>query len=209
MNDRRNLRRYRSYSGYSMWPTLRTGDLLEVAPIQSLRVGDVVLFRPPGEDRKIIHRVTSMGPRGIKTKGDHNRTCDPWVLCPTDILGRIDFAWRAGTQVSLRPGSLGRIRRLAIRALHILGSDIRWALSPLYRSLARSEAPGIWAPLQRRLRMVSFTKPGGKELHILLGRRLIARLGPNGARWHISAPFRLFLSEDRLHRLTARSLRTG
>ena len=82
--------------GRSMHPTLRTGDLLRVEPYggRAVRVGDVLLFYPPGDTQAVAHRAVSVTSRGIRTRGDHHPEPDPWILSRSDITGRVVSAHR-------------------------------------------------------------------------------------------------------------------
>jgi signal peptidase I len=73
----------------SMAPTLRAGGVAVVVPepVGSVRVGQVIAFRPPGVryvriHRVVrVHRVTALSQRGegiwVTTKGDANKAADP------------------------------------------------------------------------------------------------------------------------------------
>jgi len=58
----------------------------ERVPVDSLRVGDVITYRPPGStghDGLLTHRIAWIGAdrggrRAFRTKGDANRVADPW-----------------------------------------------------------------------------------------------------------------------------------
>lgn len=81
--------RYVIVSG-SMTGTYDRGSLVldEVVPVSSLRVGDVITYRPPagsGPAGLVTHRIASImpGPGGqtvYRTKGDANRAADPWTF---------------------------------------------------------------------------------------------------------------------------------
>jgi signal peptidase I len=68
----------------SMRPTASPGDVAvtRVVPVDSLRVGDVISFYPPGQTTPVLHRIRSLEatPAGLQitTKGDANNTDDPW-----------------------------------------------------------------------------------------------------------------------------------
>src|SRR5690242_5604011 len=70
--------------GGSMGGALPRGSIAfeEVVKTGDLRVGDVITYRPPGADRPVTHRIASIttarGHRLLRTKGDANRTADPW-----------------------------------------------------------------------------------------------------------------------------------
>ena len=82
--------RYVIVSG-SMTGTYDRGSLVfdEVVPTKSLKVGDVITYRPPrgsGPKGLVTHRIRSIGrdpktkARVFRTKGDANAVADPWVF---------------------------------------------------------------------------------------------------------------------------------
>lgn len=68
----------------SMRPTFDPGSAIVTRRIasSSIRVGDVIVFFPPGQASSFAHRVTSVSGRAsrpvITTKGDANPARDPW-----------------------------------------------------------------------------------------------------------------------------------
>lgn len=80
----------------SMTPTAPKGSAVVAEPqrTEDLRVGDVVLFHAPtAQHPLVVHRIHEIvvrdGERLYRTKGDANRTPDPWL-----IRMRSDTAWR-------------------------------------------------------------------------------------------------------------------
>lgn len=81
--------RYVIVSG-SMTGTYDRGSLVldEVVPVESLRVGDVITYRPPagsGPEGLVTHRIVKItrdkfGGRLFRTKGDANEAADPWTF---------------------------------------------------------------------------------------------------------------------------------
>ena len=77
------FQRYVITSG-SMTGTYDRGSLVfdRVVATSSLRAGDVITFRPPGQAGLVTHRIASVGVdhgrRVFTTKGDANRTADVW-----------------------------------------------------------------------------------------------------------------------------------
>jgi signal peptidase len=68
----------------SMTPTYPIGSVVVDAPVESpVQVGDVITFRTG--DGLVTHRVVAHGAVGLKTKGDANRSPDPWTI-PTDYV---------------------------------------------------------------------------------------------------------------------------
>jgi signal peptidase len=69
----------------SMSGTFEPGDVIITAPtpLTSIKVGDVITYRIPVEDRRVVtHRIVRIsGPKAnpiVVTKGDANRVRDPW-----------------------------------------------------------------------------------------------------------------------------------
>lgn len=95
------------YQGYhlyivhtgSMVPALRPGDAVLDAPAPaSVHPGEVVTFTVhSGPDSVVTHRVASYSGGIIHTKGDANRTVDPWTLHLSQVVGTATmFLPRAG-----------------------------------------------------------------------------------------------------------------
>jgi signal peptidase I len=73
----------------SMTPSLRPGDAVLDRPAPTtVAIGEVVTFGVnSGPDSVVTHRVNAIDADGIKTKGDANRTPDPWTVKPSDVVG--------------------------------------------------------------------------------------------------------------------------
>ena len=77
------FQRYVITSG-SMTGTYDRGALVfdRVVATSSLRPGDVITFRPPGQSGPVTHRIASIrtvrGERVLRTQGDANRVPDTW-----------------------------------------------------------------------------------------------------------------------------------
>jgi hypothetical protein len=165
---------------------------------KKIRVGDVVVFRHPEGQRHIVHRVVSVNANGVRTRGDNSITIDPWVLRPDDIIGRVVSARRNHRNVSIHGGAWGRALAPVLWTRKHANSTVSRILHPAYHLLARSRLFGKCLPLHRKTRILSFNRPQGKELHLLLGTRVIGRRPPGRDQWHITRPFRLFIDENSL-----------
>lgn len=73
----------------SMTPTLRPGDaVLDRPGPNAVSPGEIVTFTVhSGPDSVVTHRVNSIDGVTIKTKGDANRTPDPWTLQLSQVVG--------------------------------------------------------------------------------------------------------------------------
>lgn len=123
----------------SMRPTIPEGSLVVVTPVRlsDLRVDDVITYRIPAEDRRIVtHRIVEIKVSGdhpvVVTKGDANRDRDPWVA---HLRG--DRAWRASLSVPKVAFVLELLRRPALRLATVLVAPALLAVVSLVN---------IWAP---------------------------------------------------------------
>jgi signal peptidase I len=84
-------------TGHSMAGSVDRGSVVfeRVVPVSDLQVGDIVTYPRPGdadEHAMVTHRVVSVGPDGIVTRGDAARAVDPWVLRPAEpTILRVEF----------------------------------------------------------------------------------------------------------------------
>lgn len=74
----------------SMMPTLNPGDAVLDRPAPTtVHAGQVVTFTVhSGPDTVVTHRVASVSAGLIHTKGDANRSVDPWTLHLSQVVGR-------------------------------------------------------------------------------------------------------------------------
>jgi hypothetical protein len=188
------------YSGSSMYPALKLGDWLRVIPYngQKVRRGDVIVFVPPGSKSRIVHRVVSLDAAGIKTRGDNSYDVDQWILRPAHILGRVVSAKRGKSRRRIFGGLSGWLCHLLVRALNLFSSRVSAILRPSYDCLANSGIFRRCLPAQMRPRVISLNRAVGKELQLLIGKRVVGRWPPGMSRWHIRRPYRLFVDEESL-----------
>lgn len=191
---------YMYHTGPSMYPTLRPGDRVMIVPYkgQKIRRGDVIAFIPGEENRKIAHRIISIDSQGIKTKGDNNNRVDAWVLHPVHILGRVIYAQGRKGRRLVFGGLVGHLLALAVKVIRRLESSVSDLLRPCYDRMARTDVFSRWPFLQRKMRVVSFNRPAGRELYLLMGQRVIGRWLEGRGQWRIRRPFRLFVDETSL-----------
>jgi hypothetical protein len=179
-----------------MWPVLRPLDEIDAEPLGPLspRLGDVIAFRPPGEEHVVAHRLLTIHPEGLLTRGDNCVAPDAWLVSPDAVLGRVTSVVRRGRRRRIHGGLLGRCTAGATRARN---TACRLAVAVLrrpYHVLARI------SPLRLQPRVAGFHRPGGTEFELLLGRRSIGRWLPGPKEWAIRAPYRLLVDPRSLPR---------
>jgi hypothetical protein len=189
-----------NYIGSSMNPTLKPGVRLDVKAYQrqKIRRGDVVVFISPEDGSKVVHRVVAVDSKGIKTKGDNCIQEDEWVLRPDLIFGRVVYSQRGNKHRRVFGGPLGQLFATFVRSIHLIDSGLSSLLRPAYDRLAGAGIFKRWIPTRMKPRIVSFGRPAGKELQLLMGRRVIGRWLPGKSGWNIRRPFRLFVDETSL-----------
>jgi signal peptidase len=189
-----------SYTGSSMNPTLRAGDEIWIMAYEEkkMRRGDIVVFTPPEEDSRVVHRVAAFERQGIKTKGDNNSGVDEYLLSSDHILGQVVYARRGSRLRKIYGGTTGRVIAAAIRTIKTVRNGLFILLRPAYRCLMRSGVFRGWISYWTKTRIVTFRRLEGTELQLMVGRYVIGRLRPGRTRWQIRRPFRMFLDEAKL-----------
>jgi len=190
------------YTGTSMNPALKASDVLQVLPYrrEKIQPGDVIVFLPPGSSHVVVHRVISVNAQAIRTRGDHNRDIDSWVVSSDCVVGRVVWAQRGNRRRSIHGGLRGRLYSFGIRPIRMIDLKISSLLHPIYRRLAQTGVLRPWLPVRMETRVLSFDRSAGTELQLVMGRRIIGRLLPGRNEWLIRRPFRLFVNEASLPR---------
>ena len=83
--------------GISMQPTFYEGDLIAVKGVdnkQDIMPSDIIVFHEPYDRNKlIVHRVVQriMSNTRVEfvTKGDNNKSYDPWLVLDGDVVGLV------------------------------------------------------------------------------------------------------------------------
>jgi len=186
-----------TYTGPSMNPILKPGDRLRVLPCGDgkIRVGDVIVILLPDREKHVVHRVVSVDSQGIRTRGDNNGNMDSWVLCPEDIIGRVDRAKRKNRTKKISGGLRGRIYVSGVRAIKQVDLKVSGSLHPGYRWLAKSGIFRKFLPQQMKPQVLCFKGSNFTEMQLLMGRRVVGSLLPGQDQWLIRRPFRLFIDE--------------
>jgi signal peptidase I len=80
-------------SSPSMCPTACIGSLVAIQPLAGpVHSGEMITFRPPGISGEFTHRVVAVEANGsFITKGDAQTSPDPWVVSPSEVIGRVSF----------------------------------------------------------------------------------------------------------------------
>jgi len=79
----------------SMSPSIPTGSVVFAVPSDAakLRVGDVIMFDPPGQNISVTHRIVDVkgDPHSptFTTKGDANQSPDPWTVKYNGPAGKV------------------------------------------------------------------------------------------------------------------------
>ena len=125
--------------GWSMYPLVREGDVLQVVPVSfsELGIGDVVFYR--SGDRLLAHRVIGFVFEAdqvrIRARGDGFLQEDPPVSEP-DVVGRVEAIhrpWRGRERIiPLDRGIRHRLGILVARST-LAHRGARWAGRALYR----------------------------------------------------------------------------
>jgi hypothetical protein len=184
------------HAGPSMKATLRELDVLEIVPYrnQEAKCGDVIFFVPPKGRQPVIHRITRITSRGVRTRGDNNDREDPWLLPHGSIGGKAVAAWRGRKRRGIRCGKKALLAICTMRRLRSLKSAMFHAIRPIYRTLARSGLLHRLVPARYRPRIVFYRSKDRDRVKLILGKRIVGYYDSHLHQWHITPPFRLLVN---------------
>ncbi len=117
----------------SMGQAIPVGSLIltRPRPLDRLRVGDVVTYRPPNVQSLYTHRVVKIEPNGsVQVQGDSNGTPDPFPVTQAMLIGKVLGHWRG-------LGWLLRALPTVLLALTVLAGVTHLYVSPRRRSSVR------------------------------------------------------------------------
>lgn len=148
----------------SMGRAAPVGTLLLTRPatVSSVRPGDIVTFRPPGAAGEVYsHRVATVSPSGLRTRGDVNGSLDPWTIGDSDLIGKVVHRWW-GIGWVLRGLPL-LLLCLGITALLAAGTRARWRSAVRVVGAAASASVVAWVlhPWVGLVRLSADPAPGG------------------------------------------------
>lgn len=188
------------YRGTSMNPTLKPGACLNVISYmhKKICVGDVVVFRAMEGNHYIVHRVASIDPEGIRTRGDNNHNLDSRTLHPEDIIGRVVLVKKKKKDIVVYGGVRGRISAFASKVKLSMKIRLCQAVQPYYHSFAESITCRPFLSHWVKTKIICFQRPKGIEMQLLWGPQVIGRRLPGKSKWQIRCPFRLFVDSSSL-----------
>ena len=81
----------------SMEPTISTGSLVVIRPVDTYNLGDIITFGPDTKTQvPITHRIVEKNGNGAAThyttKGDANNDVDPRTIRKADVIGKTLFS---------------------------------------------------------------------------------------------------------------------
>jgi signal peptidase len=114
----------------SMEPTIKTGSIVMVKPVEDYKVGDIITFGPnsksnPPTTHRIFEIKTKDGQPVYVTKGDANNAEDLAEITKKDILGKVlFFVPYLGYAVEFAKQPMGFILIIVIPAVIIVSDEI-------------------------------------------------------------------------------------
>jgi signal peptidase I len=193
------------YTGLSMYPTLRAGDVICIQPADSddIRCGDVAVFLPNPDSQVVVHRIVKRTDDGFVSMGDNNDGPDSQLLLPDNIIGRVFLAENNGKARRINRGLRGQVEGFWKRLRRLTERKLCDALRPAYRFLAESGAFQGLGRLLFQTKVVMFkTQSGNSELQLIWKDRIIGRLASSEGRWIIKTRYRLLVDERKLPKIS-------
>ncbi|MGO4193656.1 signal peptidase I [Arthrobacter sp. YAF17] len=129
----------------SMSPGINPGDVVVSVrtPVSELKVGDIITYSIPVDDRRIeTHRVTSInraGTTSVTTKGDANPGADPW----TAVLSE-DYVYTTAGVVPYLGDGIRALRQPLVQSVLLYGAPallVVVLLTSIWRKPAQQALP--------------------------------------------------------------------
>jgi signal peptidase I len=180
-------------NGPSMKPTLLPGDkiITEEVAFDKLRPGDIIVYNSPKNIRlNVIHRIIKRNTDGLITRGDNNSQFDPYSVRPEHRPLKVIAIVRGSKRLLLgRHGLI--LHRFRILQMKLRPFKNKY-LYPVYAFIADS---GIFYPagILFKTEIRRFKRPKGIELQLFTAKRRIGILYPEGKKWQIRFPWRMFI----------------
>ena len=92
--------------GWSMAPFIQDGDVITVAPLQSVppKIGEVVAFIRPGMGNLVVHRIVAWQGTAALIQGDSIQDHSDGLVPQENLLGRVARIERQGRPIWLGLG---------------------------------------------------------------------------------------------------------
>jgi len=186
------------YTGPSMNPTLRQGDIVEIISAEKTVIipGDIIYFLNQ-KNTRVIHRVIKHTENGYITKGDNNKEVDSTCVTPDQIIGKVISVHRKEAQYTVHGGMLGRatavLFSLRKKALMLIGLFVRDA----YYFLIDTGFIQRYIPSYLKPKHVLFqTKADTYHQKLILFQKEIGRYDTCSGTWKILPPFGLLIPNE-------------
>ena len=177
------------YTGSSMLPTFKPGQVLYVRPmVESPRPGDVVVYK--SGKQIIVHRVKALQANGFITRGDNNPR-DDTPIKPQQIIGivkKVDDWGRPRSVMGGRRGLWLAQLRWILQALYT--NSLPWLGAPYRWLKARRWAGRIWQPHITTVQLQ--TQDGPMIKYVVLG-KTVATWQPELKRFLCRRPYDLII----------------
>ena len=141
------------YTGSSMVPTFKPGQVLYIRPVsRDIQPGDVIVYHR-GDDY-VVHRVHSVQPDGMRTRGDNNPIEDESPVPLENVIGVVEKVDDWGDIRPVTGGKKGLWQAQARWELRALNNRILPWLGAPYRLIkARRWVSKVWHPRITRIQL--------------------------------------------------------
>ena len=102
------------YTGKSMNPIFKKGDIIYTKPGAKIVPGDVIVFCEKNIQRITVHRVVYFTKEGLITRGDNNSFFDRVPVTPEQILGIAEY-FDNGGRIKVVPNGEKNLKKLKIK----------------------------------------------------------------------------------------------
>ena len=180
------------YSGSSMHPQFKPGQLLYVRPaMHDIAVGDVIVFTNQNKTTNTVHRVIRVDQHKIFTRGDNNSYDDPDPVHPEEVLGIVRWLNKDGSISPVQGGKKGLRQLHRQKRRNQISTLLIRLFSPLYQIIKKSRViPKLWHP---NIKIIHIKTKNGVLLKYTYRNQTVAQWDSVSKRFTYQHPYDLII----------------
>jgi signal peptidase I len=126
------------YSGKSMNPTFKEGDIIYTKSETKVVPGDIIVFREKNIHAITVHRVICLNKEGFVTRGDNNSFFDRAPVAYEQILGIAEL-FDNGSQIKVVPNGDRSLKKIKIKwKIQSLSKVLKFPFRFFYRTIKKT-----------------------------------------------------------------------
>jgi signal peptidase I len=188
------------YSGKSMNPTFKEGDIIYTKSETKVVPGDIIVFREKNIHAITVHRVICLNKEGFVTRGDNNSFFDRAPVAYEQILGIAEL-FDNGSQIKVVPNGDRSLKKIKIKwKIQSLSKVLKYPYRLFYRAIKKTRIMhfllGNW--FEKKVTIISLENAAGPLIKMTYKGKTIAMKWSAKGLYASKKPFELLIDESKL-----------